>query len=184
MNEWCVDSDTDDEGLSEHEDWSDLVGDSDTDDEAPSDEEWCRNAPAHLVPSDDELRAVMSQIPPDTSPMGLASSRATLVGRNIGRFCLGARRRVAAHSTPRKVCGSSHGGVAEGCVRAMGPDTAGAPSHLRSSCASYLLVCCMLMVCCMVCCIPYGMLYAAWYATYRVICCMLHGMMHAMLCRR
>ena len=46
MDEWCVDSDTDDEGLSD-EDWSDLVG--------PSDEEWCRNAPAHLVPSDDEL---------------------------------------------------------------------------------------------------------------------------------
>ena len=42
------------EGLSD-EDWSDLVGDSDTDGEAPSDEEWCQNAPAHLVPSDDEL---------------------------------------------------------------------------------------------------------------------------------
>ena len=47
MDEWCVDSDTDDEGLSD-EDCSDLVG--------PSDEEWCRNAPAHLAyVSNDEL---------------------------------------------------------------------------------------------------------------------------------
>ena len=48
MDEWCVDSDTDDEGLSD-EDWSDLEGPSD-------DEEWFRNTPAHVrYVSNDEL---------------------------------------------------------------------------------------------------------------------------------
>ena len=48
MDEWCVDSDTDDEGLPD-EDWSDLEGPSD-------DEEWFRNTPAHVrYVSNDEL---------------------------------------------------------------------------------------------------------------------------------
>jgi len=58
MDEWCVDSDTDDEGLSD-EDWSDLEGPSD-------DEEWFRNTPAHVrYVSNDELARRAARYMPD-----------------------------------------------------------------------------------------------------------------------